>query len=263
MTIKDKKIESKQIIVSDGCCFQYGNSLALDYVTFSITEGKKISVVGPNGGGKSTLFKAITGLIPLSNGSLKINGVNPSMTKGMISYIPQKDSLNWSFQLSVKQVVDMGITSQKTLISFSNKKNIYKIKEALEKVGLADKSEDNINSLSGGQKQRVLLARALAQDSKILLLDEAFSAVDVGAQEDIMKIINGGDLKDKTILIATHDVNNIEEKFDEVLCLNRHCCAFGDPIDVLTEDVIEEMYGSHKDAFLNHRPGDHGNTNDI
>ena len=133
MTIKDEKIESKQIIVSDGCCVQYGNSLALDDVTFSITEGKKIAVVGPNGGGKSTLFKAITGLIPLSNGSLKINGVNPSMTKGMISYIPQKDSLNWSFQLSVKQVVDMGITSQKTLISFSNKKTSTKLKRLWKK----------------------------------------------------------------------------------------------------------------------------------
>ena len=98
----------------------------------------------------------------------------------------------------------------------------------------------------------------MIQDSNILLLDEAFSAIDVGAQEDIMKIINGSDLKEKTILLATHDVNNLENRFDEVLCLNRHCCAFGDPLKVLTEEVIKEMYGSHNDMFLNHKPGKHG-----
>ena len=104
MPTKENIYVSQQIIVSDRCCVQYGESLALDDVTFSVTKGKKIAVVGPNGGGKSTLFKALAGLIPLSNGSLKINGLDPLMAKGMISYIPQKDSLNWNFQLSVKPV---------------------------------------------------------------------------------------------------------------------------------------------------------------
>ena len=89
-------------------------------------------------------------------------------------------------------------------------------------------------------------------------LDEAFSAIDVGAQEDIMKIINGSALKENTLLVATHDINNLEDKFDEVLCLNRHCCAFGDPLEVLTKEVIEEMYGSHENMFLDHKPGSHG-----
>ena len=97
-----------------------------------------------------------------------------------------------------------------------------------------------------------MIARALAQNADILLLDEAFSAVDVGAQEDIMQLINSINLDGKTVLIATHDINNLEEKFDEVLCLNRHCCAFGDPSEVLTEEVIQEMYGSHNEMFKNH-----------
>ena len=258
MPTKKNIYESQQIIISDRCCVQYGESLALDDVTFTVTKGKKIAVVGPNGGGKSTLFKALAGLIPLSNGSLKINGLDPLMAKGMISYIPQKDSLNWNFQLSVKQVVEMGLTDKNSLFSFNNKENVKKIKESLNQVGILDKSEENINNLSGGQQQRVLLAKALIQNSDILLLDEAFSAIDVGAQEDIMKIINGSDLKEKTILLATHDINNLEDKFDEVLCLNRHCCAFGDPLEVLTEEVIEEMYGSHNNMFLDHKPGSHG-----
>ena len=258
MTTKENIYEPESLIVSDGCCVQYGEALAIDDVTFSITKGKKIAVVGPNGGGKSTLFKAIAGLIPLSSGSLKIDGLDPLKAKGMISYIPQKDSLNWNFQLSVKQVVEMGLTDKNTLLSFNNKKNVEKINESLNQVGILDKSEENINKLSGGQQQRVLLAKALIQDSNILLLDEAFRAIDVGAQEDIMKIINGSDLKEKTILVATHDINNLEDKFDEVLCLNRHCCAFGDPLEVLTEEVIEEMYGSHENMFLDHKPGSHG-----
>ena len=258
MTTKENNYESESIIVSDGCCVQYGDTLAIDDVTFSIKKGKKIAVVGPNGGGKSTLFKALAGLIPLSSGSLKIDGLDPLNAKSMISYIPQKDSINWNFQLSVKQVVEMGLTDKKTLFMSNDKSNQEKINESLNQVGIPDKSEENINNLFGGQQQRVLLAKALIQDSNILLLDEAFSAIDVGAQEDIMKIINGSDLKEKTILLATHDINNLENRFDEVLCLNRHCCAFGDPLKVLTEEVIKEMYGSHNDMFLNHKPGKHG-----
>ena len=153
--------------------------------------------------------------------------------------------------MSVKQVVEMGITSKKMFNVFKRKKINDKIKKALQDVGLEEKINDNIKSLSGGQLQRVLIARALAQDSEILLLDEAFSAVDIGAQEDIMQLIDSINLDGKTILIATHDVNNLEEKFDEVLCLNKHCCAYGDPSEVLTPEVIEEMYGSHTELFTN------------
>ena len=113
--------------------------------------------------------------------------------------------------------------------------------------------------MSGGQLQRVFIARTLSQGSEILLLDEAFSAVDVGAQEDLMEVINSIKQDGKTILIATHDINNIEDKFDEVICLNRHCCAFGDASEVLTDEVLEEMYGSHNSMFPNHQPGKHEN----
>jgi ABC-type Mn2+/Zn2+ transport system ATPase subunit len=135
------------------------------------------------------------------------------------------------------------------------------VEESLSKVGLLERIDENINNLSGGQIQRVLLARTLTQGADILLLDEAFSAVDIGAEEDVMNIINDIKQDGKTILIATHDINNIKEKYDEVLCLNRHCCAFGDPSEVLTEGVIEEMYGSHNQILKEHRPGSHGNQN--
>ena len=258
----DRVFDNTAIIVSDGCCVQIGNTQALDDVTFSITKGKKVAVVGPNGGGKSTLFNALTGLAPVVNGSLKINGLDPQDAKGTISYVPQKDLINRNFPLSVKQVVEMGLITRNSLNLFARKQINLKIEEALENVGLSDKINENINNLSGGQFQRVLIARGLAQDADIILLDEAFSAVDVGAQEDIMSLISDINLDGKTILVATHDINNLEEKFDEVLCLNRHCCAYGDPSEVLTKDVIKEMYGSHYEMFKYHTSENHEKNND-
>ena len=251
MDTKEVNNVSTPLIISDGCCVHFGNVPALEGVDFSINKGKKVAVVGPNGGGKSTLFNALAGLIPLTDGSLTIEGKNPEEARGTVSYVPQKDLINWNFPLSVKQVVEMGLINKKTLNIFSRKKINTKIEDALKNVGLVEKMNENIKSLSGGQLQRALIARALAQDADILLLDEAFSAVDIGAQEDIMQLINSINLDGKTILIATHDVNNLEDKFDEVLCLNKHCCAYGDPSEVLTPEVVEEMYGSHKNLFNN------------
>ena len=251
MDTKEVNSASTPLIISDGCCVHFGNAPALESVNFSINKGKKVAVVGPNGGGKSTLFNAIAGLVPLTEGSLTIKGKSPEDAKGTVSYVPQKDLMNWNFPLSVKQVVEMGLTNRNTISIFKRKKINNKIEKALESVGLLQKINENIKSLSGGQLQRVLIARALAQDADILLLDEAFSAVDVGAQEDIMQLINNINLDGKTILIATHDVNNLEDKFDEVLCLNKHCCAYGDPSEVLTPEVVEEMYGSHSNLLNN------------
>ena len=251
MDTKEVNSASTPLIISDGCCVHFGNIPALESVNFSINKGKKVAVVGPNGGGKSTLFNVLAGLIPLTEGSLTIEGKSPSEVKGKVSYVPQKDLINWNFPLSVKQVVEMGLTTRNSFALFSRNKVNEKIKKALEDVGLLEKINKSIKNLSGGQLQRVLIARALAQDSEILLLDEAFSAVDIGAQEDIMQLIDNINLDGKTILIATHDVNNLEEKFDEVLCLNKHCCAYGDPAEVLTPEVIEEMYGSHNSLLNN------------
>ena len=200
----------------------------------------------------------MAGITPLYHGSLKIKGLQPNEAKSFIGYVPQNNQINWNFALSVKQVVEMGLINNKTFNQFSSKKNNHLIEDSLSKVGLLNRIDENVNNLSGGQLQRVLLARTLTQGADILLLDEAFSAVDIGAEEDVMKIINEIKQDGKTILIATHDINNIEEKYDEVLCLNRHCCAFGNPSEVLTEEVIEEMYGSHNQMLREHTPGPHG-----
>ena len=202
-------------IVSNSCCVEIGETLILDDVSFSVNKNSLIAVVGPNGGGKTTLFNAITGLIPITKGSIEINGQDVSKGNVNIGYVPQNENLNWNFPLTARQVVNLGII-------------------------------------------RNLLAKILAQGANILLLDEAFSGVDIGSQISLIGVLKK--LKDsgKTIMIATHDINNIADRFDEVLCLNRHCCAYGDPLKVFTQDVLSELYGSHGTMFQNHKLGSHG-----
>ena len=245
-------------IISNSCCVEIGETLILDDVSFSVNKNSLIAVVGPNGGGKTTLFNAITGLIPITKGSIEINGQDVSKGNGNIGYVPQNENLNWNFPLTAKQVVNLGITRNSPSIPFISKNNDDLIKECLNDVGLYEQIDNRVDDMSGGQKQRVLLAKILAQGANILLLDEAFSGVDIGSQISLIEVLRK--LKDsgKTIMIATHDINNIADRFDEVLCLNRHCCAYGDPLKVFTQDVLSELYGSHGTMFQNHKLGSHG-----
>tara|TARA_A100001035_G_scaffold279505_1_gene281148 strand:- start:3456 stop:4214 length:759 start_codon:yes stop_codon:yes gene_type:complete len=245
-------------IVSNSCCVEIGETLILDDVSFSVNKNSLIAVVGPNGGGKTTLFNAITGLIPITKGSIEINGQDVSKGNVNIGYVPQNENLNWNFPLTARQVVNLGITRNSPSIPFISKNNDDLIKECLNDVGLYEQIDNRVDEMSGGQKQRVLLAKILAQGANILLLDEAFSGVDIGSQISLIEVLKK--LKDsgKTIMIATHDINNIADRFDEVLCLNRHCCAYGDPLKVFTQDVLSELYGSHGTMFQNHKLGSHG-----
>ena len=245
-------------IVSNSCCVEIGETLILDDVSFSVNKNSLIAVVGPNGGGKTTLFNAITGLIPITKGSIEINGHDVSKGNVNIGYVPQNENLNWNFPLTARQVVNLGIIRNSPSIPFISKNNDDLIKECLNDVGLYEQIDNRVDEMSGGQKQRVLLAKILAQGANILLLDEAFSGVDIGSQISLIEVLKK--LKDsgKTIMIATHDINNIADRFDEVLCLNRHCCAYGDPLKVFTQDVLSELYGSHGTMFQNHKLGSHG-----
>jgi ABC-type Mn2+/Zn2+ transport system ATPase subunit len=131
------------------------------------------------------------------------------------------------------------------------------VEEALKKVDMWDSRDDLVSNLSGGQRQRTFIARALTQKAEILILDEAFSGVDIASQEGVIDVLR--DLRDEgtTILMATHDLNNLSGRFDEVLCINRHVCAHGYPKSVFTEEVLTELYGSHGEMFAEHQLGQH------
>ena len=210
MDTKEVNNVNTPLIISDGCCVHFGSSPALESVNFSINRGKKVAVVGPNGGGKSTLFNALAGLIPLTEGSLTIEGKSPDEARGKVSYVPQRDLINWNFPLSVKQVVEMGVTTKKLSSLFNRKKVNDKIKKALQDVGLEEKINHNIKSLSGGQLQRVGIARALYNDPKILIFDESTSALDHETELEIIKNIYKFKRK-KTLIIVTHKKELLKE----------------------------------------------------
>lgn len=249
---------SEYSIEVSNLCVEFDDVLALDAVSFKIPKGVLTGVVGPNGGGKSTLFNALVGLQPVARGTIFINGNIPKEALGDISYVPQKEKVNWRFPLSVTDVVSLGKLKHEPFYKIFNFSKDKEIEDALKKVGMWDHRSELMRNLSGGQRQRAFIARALVQKANILLLDEAFSGVDIPSQIGVLDVLKELRNEGKTILIATHDLNTLSDRFDELLCLNRHICAHGDPETVFTKDVLIELYGSHEHMFTDHKIGQHG-----
>jgi ABC-type Mn2+/Zn2+ transport system ATPase subunit len=176
-----------------------------------------------------------------------------------LAYVPQRERVNWRFPLSVGEVVMLGRSQRIGLFRRPGLRDRKAVENSLRRVGLWDQRSALVAELSGGQRQRVFVARALAQEAEIILLDEAFSGVDVGSQEGLVSVLR--ELRDegKVVLIATHDLTNLAQRFDEVLCLNHHVCAFGPPETAFTAEVLEELYGAHGVEFVG-RGMDNGGT---
>ena len=234
MSIKDVTVE-------------LGGHMALSNVTFDVDAGTLMGVVGPNGAGKSTLFNAIAGLLPVRQGKVTLNRVD--QRRGALAYVPQRETVNWRFPVTVQDVVMMGRCCNLGWFRRPGRRDRELVKACLGRVGLTDHHSALMTELSGGQKQRVFVARALAQEASVLLLDEAFSGVDAGAQEELIEVLRTLRDEGRIVLIATHDLTNLASRFDQVLCLNRHVCACGPPNKVFTSEVLEELYGSHGVQF--------------
>ncbi len=233
-----------------------GGHVALTGITFDVGPGALMGILGPNGAGKSTLFDAIAGLLPVARGSLTVRGVERS---GAMAYVPQRDNINWRFPATIHDVVMMGRGSNISWFGRPSKLDKNMVRECLERVNLWEMRSSPVTELSGGQRQRVFIARALAQEASILLMDEAFSGVDVGAQEGIVEVLQSLRDEGRIVIISTHDLTNIAERFDKILCINHHMCAYGPPDEAFTPEVLEELYGSHGLEFSHHHtdPHDH------
>ena len=228
----------------------YGENVVLRDITFEAPAGAFVGVVGPNGAGKSTLLKALVGIIRPTSGSVHIFGDDPVKSRGMVGYVPQSEMVNWQFPVTVWDVVMMGRTPGIGAFRFASKVDHQAVSDALHRVGLLHRSDELIGSLSGGQRQRVFVARALAQNARVLLLDEAFSGVDVGAQYELVAVLRRLCEEGQTVLLSTHDLTNMARNMDIVLCLNCHVCACGPPDEVFTPDVLVELYGPHAAASI-------------
>lgn len=222
----------------------YVEKPALHSLSFQVPHGARIAVVGPNGAGKSTLFKALVGLLPLQTGQILIHGLPLGDHKDCVAYIPQREEVDWRFPVTVYDVVMMGRFGTRGWFVRPNRADREAVERGLSEMGIANLAQASISDLSGGQQQRVFLARALAQDPHILLMDEPFTGVDVTTQEATLNLLDRLRKQEVTVIISTHDLNLAASRFDAVILLNKHLVAYGAPKDVLNQENLARAFGN-------------------
>ena len=212
-------------------------------VDVEVPAGQLVGVIGPNGAGKSTLIKAAMGLLPVSSGWVKVFGQPVKDNLRRVGYVPQRESVDWDFPVSVMDVVLMGRYGHLGLFKRPRKEDREVARECLEKVKMLPYADRQISNLSGGQQQRVFLARALAQDSDLYFMDEPFAGVDAATEAAIVTILQ--ELKDqgKTLLVVHHDLPTAKTYFDSLLLLNMRVVAFGPTEEVFNYDLLQSTYG--------------------
>jgi len=227
----------------EGVSAGYDGRPALTDVTMSVPHGAQVAIVGPNGAGKSTLFKALVGLLPVKSGRVLLHGRPPGGQTDPIAYVPQREEIDWGFPVTVHDVVMMGRYGRLGWLRRPREADREVVTRCLEELGIADLERRAIGELSGGQQQRVFLARALAQEPHVLLLDEPFTGVDVSAREALLTLLARLRERSITVLVSTHDMETAARRFELVALLNRRLIAYGAPPDVFTPDHLTEAFG--------------------
>jgi manganese/iron transport system ATP-binding protein len=218
---------------------------ALKDASFSIGTGTITALVGVNGSGKSTLFKAIMGFVRASAGSIRILGlpVADALKRNLVAYVPQAEEVDWNFPVLVEDVVMMGRYGHMNFLRMATRRDRDAVDAALARVGMSDYRKRQIGELSGGQKKRVFLARALAQDGRVILLDEPFTGVDVTTEEAIVTLLK--ELRDegRVMLVSTHNLGSVPDFCDQTVLLKRTVLAYGPTEEVFTRDNLERTFG--------------------
>lgn len=221
----------------------YNGQPAIANVTFDVWAGERIGILGPNGAGKSTLFKALVGLLP-HQGAISIRGASCRESHGMIGYVPQYEAIDWRFPVTVWDVVMMGRARQIGYILPPRRRDREAVRQALERVGMWSLRKRQIGELSGGQRRRVFVARALAQQASVLLLDEPFSGVDAAAESDIFQVLDVLREEGVAVLLATHNLVQAATHYDKLMLLNSgRMLAYGPPARVYTPDTLAATFG--------------------
>ena len=222
----------------------YNGRVALDDISFHLGTGERVAVVGPNGAGKSTLFKVIAGVLHPTAGEVRVAGQCPG-GHICIAYVPQRSQVDWGFPVTVADVVMMGRAGKIGLFRRAGRRDWAHVRQCLEVVGMGDLAERQIAELSGGQQQRMFIARALAQEAKLMLMDEPLRGLDIPAREHIFHIIDELRQRGVTVMVATHDLKLATEQFDRVMLLKGRLLGMGHPNEVFTPERLREAYGGH------------------
>lgn len=241
---RDHTIEKAQPVLNvDHLTVKYQQQIGCENISFAAYPGERIAVIGPNGAGKSTLFKAIVGLHPIYSGSVSVAGNPVRKSSKLISYVPQHESVDWNFPVSIWDTVMMVRTRLIGPFLPPRQQDRQAVKSALQQVGLWDLRHRQIGELSGGQRRRIFIARALAQEAKLVLMDEPFVGVDVKVETEIFDVLDILRREDITVLIATHNLAQAAKHFDCVLMINHQQIVFGRPVDVFTQDNLARTFG--------------------
>ncbi len=219
--------------------------VALRDASFQLGPGTICALVGVNGSGKSTLFKSIMGFVRPARGRIRIAGapVEASRKRQLVAYVPQAEEVDWTFPVSVWDVVLMGRYGHMNFLRLPSAKDKRLALESLERVGMADYRDRQIGELSGGQKKRVFLARALAQQGRIMLLDEPFTGVDVQTEAAIIELLRALRAEGHIILVSTHNLGSVPEFCDQVVLIHRTVLAYGPTEEVFTEQNLTRAFG--------------------
>ena len=233
-------------IAVEGITVTYRNGhTALRDASFSIPQGTITALVGVNGSGKSTLFKAIMGFVPLAAGKVSLLGkpAAQSLKQNAVAYVPQSEDVDWNFPVLVEDVVMMGRYGHMNMLRIARGEDRAKVDAALERVGMSDYRKRQIGELSGGQKKRVFLARALAQEGRIILLDEPFTGVDVRTEEAIIALLKSLRDEGRIMLVSTHNLGSVPRFCDRAILINKTVLASGRTADVFTQANLEKAFG--------------------
>lgn len=215
---------------------------ALENITFHLHEGERVAIVGPNGAGKSTLLKVVAGVLQPISGEVNIYGAHPDRHV-CIGYIPQRSQVDWKFPVTVADVVMMGRSAMLGPFNWPRKKDWEFVEHALETVEISDLASRQIGELSGGQQQRMFIARALAQGSELMLMDEPLTGLDVPSQEGILSLLDRLKQEKVTVMVATHDLDQAATHFDRIMLLNHRIISFGGPEQVMQTTNLVMAYG--------------------
>jgi manganese/zinc/iron transport system ATP- binding protein len=212
-------------------------------IDLTIPEGQIVAIVGPNGAGKSTLIKAVLGLVPLASGTVRIYGMPAAQGRQSVAYVPQRSSVDWDFPTTALDVVLMGRYGHLPLFGRPRKRDRDIARQSLEKLGMSEFAHRQISQLSGGQQQRVFLARALAQQTRLYLMDEPFEGVDASTERAIVNLLRELREEGATVVAVHHDLQTVPEYFDSVMLLNLRMVAYGPVESTFTHENLSKTYG--------------------
>ncbi|WP_460930439.1 manganese/iron ABC transporter ATP-binding protein [Shinella zoogloeoides] len=240
-------------IVAEDVTVTYRNGLtALRHASFSVPKGTITALVGVNGAGKSTLFKAIMGFVPVAAGKVTILGlsVREALKRNLVAYVPQAEEVDWTFPVLVEDVVMMGRYGHMNWLRIPTKRDHEMVEEALARVNMTGYRKRQIGELSGGQRKRVFLARALAQEGQVILLDEPFTGVDVTTEEQIIELL--GKLRDegRVMLVSTHNLGSVPDFCDRTVFVKGTVIASGPTAETFTEANLERAFGGVLRHFI-------------